>query len=150
MRVLVVEDGFEYIETLQRFLPEGFDWERAGSGPEALERLTDGGWEVVFLDMRFDRVTDEQLLGDLAATADRFNGDPVQARHFLEDHQGNYILAAIREAGHTVTVLLSYDFEDEPRRWSRLVEAFAPVDYLPDNASPGEIARRLKRLLASD
>lgn len=146
MRILVVEDGFEYTETLQRFLPEGFTWERAGSGPAALERLATSSFEALFLDMRFDRVPEDQLLGDLAATADRFNGDPVQARQFLEDHQGNYVLAALREAGHMIPVLLSYDFEGEPRRWERLSAAYAPVDYLPDNASPPEISRRLHGL----
>lgn len=145
MKVLVVEDGFEYSETLQRFLSEGFTWERAGSGPRALELLP-GDWDAVFLDMRFDRVPENELLGDVAEVADRFNGDPVQARRFLEDHQGNYVLAAIRDAGHATPVLLSYDFDGEPRRWERLVQRYGPVDYLPDNASPSEIAARLRRL----
>jgi CheY-like chemotaxis protein len=146
MRILVIEDGYEYIEALERFLPEGFHWTRAGSGPAALQALSEGAFEVVFLDMRFDRASDDELLGDLASTADRFNGDPVQARLFLQDHQGNYILAALREAGVGLPVLLSYDFEGEPRRWARLAEQFGPVDYLPDNARPTEIAERLRRL----
>lgn len=146
MRVLVVEDGSEYIETLQRFLADGFTWERAGSGPEALDRLAAGGWDAVFLDMRFDRVAAAALLGDHEATADRFNGDPVQARRFLEDHQGLYVLAAIRDAGHAVPVLLSYDFDAEPRRWEKLAPRHAPVDYLPDNASPSDISTRLRAL----
>ena len=145
MKVLVVEDGYEYSETLQRFLAEGFEWERAGSGPRALELLP-GDWAAIFLDMRFDRVAENELLGDVAEVADRFNGDPVQARRFLEDHQGNYVLAAIRDAGHATPVLLSYDFDGEPRRWERLAERYGPVDYLPDNASPADIASRLTRL----
>ena len=143
MRVLVVEDGFEYIETLKRFLPEGFDWERVGSGPQAMARLANEDWDAVFLDMRFDRAPEDELLGDVVEVADRFNGDPVQARRFLEDHQGNFILAALRDAGQRVPVLLSYDFDAEPRRWERLCERYGPVDYLPDNASPADIAARL-------
>lgn len=143
MKVLVIEDGFEYIETLGRFLPE-IAWERAGSGPEGLARLQQGGIDAVFLDMRFDRVPLDQLLGDLEATADRFNGDPVQARAYLEDHQGLFVLAALREAGVTLPVLLSYDFDGEPRRWEKLAARHAPVDYLPDNASPADIAGRLR------
>lgn len=146
MRVLVVEDGFEYIQTLQQFLGEGFVWVRAGSGREALSALAEGGWDAVFLDMRFDRVPDEDLLGDLEATADRFNGDPAQARLFLQDHQGNFVLAALREQGFTVPVLISYDFEGEPRRWQHLTARFSPVDYLPDSGSPTEIAERLHAL----
>lgn len=146
MNVLVVEDGFEYSETLQRFLPSAFHWERAGSGQAALDRLTRGSVDVVFLDMRFDRIPESELLGDVVATADRFNGDAMQARQFLEDHQGNFILAAIRDAGSRVPVLMSYDFEGEPRRWERLRSRYSPLDYLPDNASPDDIAQRLRRL----
>lgn len=147
MRIMVVEDGYEYTETLERFLADGFAWVRAGSGPTALEALGEGGFEAIFLDMRFDRVPRDELLGDVTATADRFNGDPVQARHFLEDHQGNYILAALREGGIGLPVLISYDFDGEPRRWSRIAERFGPVDYLPDSASPQDIARRLRKLV---
>lgn len=144
MRVLVIEDGSEYTETLSRFLADGFTWVRAGSGPEGLEQLDAGGWDAVFLDMRFDRVAPGQLLGDFDATADRFNGDPVQAQQFLEDHQGLFVLAAIREAGHDVPVLLSYDFDAEQARWERIASRQGPVDYLPDNASPGDIAEKLR------
>src|SRR5690606_2902699 len=115
MRVQVIEDGLEYSELLQRFLPDGLAWERAGSEPAALKRLKEERFDAIFLDMRFDRAPEGELLGDLEEVSDRFNGDPVQARRFLEDHQGNYILAALREAGHGLPVLLSYDFDGEPR-----------------------------------
>lgn len=145
MKVLVIEDGSEYTETLSRFLPE-HAWERAGSGPEGITRLQSETFDAVFLDMRFDRVPLDRLIGDLEATADRFNGDPVQARQFLEDHQGLFVLDALREAGLRSPVLLSYDFDAEPRRWEKLAARHPPVDYLPDNASPSDIAARLSRL----
>ena len=148
MRVLIVEDGYEYSETFGRFLGEGFTWERAGSGPAALASLAEGAYDVVFLDMRFDRVPEDALLGDRDAAADRFNGDPVAGRRFLEDHQGTFVLHALREAGHGIPVLLSYDFDGEPRRWARLAERFGPVDYLPDTATPAEVRRRLEALAA--
>lgn len=147
--VLVVEDGSEYTEALARFLGQAFAFERAGSGPRALERLATGGVDAVFLDMRFDRAPDGELLGDVDEVADRFNGDAVQARRFLEDHQGNYVLAAIRDAGHRVPVLFSYDFGSEPRRWERIVERYAPVAFLPDVASPTEVAASLRGLVSS-
>lgn len=146
MKVIVIEDGSEYTETLSRFLSEGFSWVRAGSGPEGLEMLGGGGFDAVFLDMRFDRVEPGQLLGDFDATADRFNGDPVQAQQFLEDHQGLFVLAAIREAGLSIPVLISYDFDAEPSRWERIAARQGPVDYLPDNASPADIASKLRAL----
>lgn len=146
MSILIIEDGFEYQQTLERFLGSEFVFERAGSGPAGIERLQQGGVDAVFLDMRFDRVPDDELLGDVAAVADQFNGDPVQARLHLQDHQGTFVLAALRAAGLKVPVLLSYDFSAEPRRWSRMQAAHKPVEFLPDSAGPVEIATALRRL----
>jgi len=146
VNVLIVEDGFEYVETLTRFLPD-VQWTRAGSGGEALALLGEGSFDAVFLDMRFDRVGEEDLLGDLAATADQFNGDPVQARAFLQDHQGIYVLDALRSAGCTLPVVISYDFGQEPRRWQRLAERHAPVGYLPDVAGPDAVREALQELI---
>jgi hypothetical protein len=47
-----------------------------------------------------------------------------------------------------VGVLLSYDFDGEPRRFGRLLAQHGPLDFLPDNASPSEIAARLRALAA--
>jgi CheY-like chemotaxis protein len=148
VRVLVVEDGLEYTDTLSRFLGEGFVVERAGSGHAALARLATGGIDAVFLDMRFDRTPAEELLGDVDTAADRFNGDLLHARRFLEDHQGTYVLAALRAAGFTLPVLFSHDFAAEPRRWERLRARHGPVDHLPDTASPSEVRQRLRALVS--
>lgn len=144
LKVLVVEDGEEYSRTLGRFAGEGFAFRRAGDGATALAALSEADFDLLFLDMRFDRVGPAQLLGDLAATAERFNGDPVRARQFLEEHQGTYILAALRAAGHAHPAVFSHDFDGEPRRWANLVRLYAPVHYLRDNASAAEILRVLR------
>jgi CheY-like chemotaxis protein len=143
VRVLVVEDGEEYIRNLGRFLSDAFLLSRAGSGGEALEALAAGCFDVIFLDMRFDRTPSEALLGDLEAVADRFNGDLERAMRFLEDNQGAYVLAALREADCALPVVFSHDFTDEPRRWANLEARYAPLDYLPDNAGPDEVSTRL-------
>jgi len=142
--VLVVEDGEEYIRNLRRFLPEHFELERAGSGAEALAALSRRSFGVIFLDMRFDRVPPEALLGDLEQVADRFNGDLDRALRFLEDNQGAYVLAALRDAGCTLPVVFSHDFTDNPRRWTNLERRYTPLDYLPDNAGPQEVSERLE------
>jgi CheY-like chemotaxis protein len=150
LKILVIEDGYEYCETLGRFLSEGFEWVRSGSGPQALQRLASGeAFDAIFLDMRFDRAPEGELFGDAEAMADRHNGDPVAARRFLEDHQGLFVLQALRAAGHTLPVLVSYDFDAEPTRWERLSRRHGRVDYLPDNAAPADIARRLECLAGS-
>lgn len=145
VKVLVVEDGEEYTLNLRRFLTEPFVFSRAGDGASALGLLAAEAFDIVFLDMRFDRVLPGQLLGDLAETAERFNGDPVRARQFLEEHQGAYILQAVRAAGHALPAVFSHDFDGEPRRWANLVRLYAPVSYLPDNAAPSDIRATLLR-----
>lgn len=143
VRVLVVEDGEEYSRNLARFGTQTdqmiLSFVRAGDGAAALELLSQQPFDLLFLDMRFDRISPAQLLGDMAETADRFNGDPVRARRFLEEHQGTYILAAVRAAGHAQPAIFSHDFDGEPRRWAHLKRAYAPVHYLPDNASAAQI-----------
>jgi hypothetical protein len=146
VRVLIVEDGFEYVECLARFLPH-LTFERAGSGPAALAALGGSWFDAVFLDMRFDRAPEAELLGDVQQAAERFNGDVVQARRFLEDQQGTYVLTAIREAGHRHGVLLSYDFGGELRRFERLAERHGPLAWVGDTASPAEIGARLASLV---
>lgn len=146
INVLVVEDGQEYIQTFLRFGGEELHFERAGCGAEALARLAQAHWHVVFLDMRFDRVAPNQLLGDLPATAERFNGDPNRARQFLEEHQGTYILAAIRGAGFSLPAIFSHDFDPEPRRWANLERQYSPVHYLPDNASASSLRELIRRV----
>jgi len=142
MNVLIVEDGHEYTETLTRFAGDAITWIRAGTGEEALACLQQGGVDAVFLDMRFDRVPDEVLLGGLAQMVERF-GDRSRAVHFLQENQGAVILKAIRDAGHTLPVLFSYNFDEEPRRWERVKAAYSPVAYAMDSESPMRVAERL-------
>lgn len=146
MKVLIIEDGFEYLDTLQRFLPD-IAWSREGSGPRALERLANEPFDAIFCDMKFDRTPEAEILGDAAAAAEAFNGDPAQGRAWLAQHQGTYVVAALRAAGHALPVLWSYDFHDEPQRWARLRARYAPIDDLPDHAAPAEVARRLRALV---
>lgn len=144
-RILVIEDGSEYVENLTRFLGEEFDFSRAGDGLEALERLARDGVDAIFLDMKFDRA--RRLLGDLGALVDRFVGDEERARRFLEDNQGAYVLAALREAGHVQPVLFSYDFDGEPRRYRNLEGRYGPLAYLADTADPAQIREAIRGLL---
>lgn len=144
-RVLVVEDGFEYVENLTRFLGDTFSFTRAGDGHEALAMLAETPWDALFLDMRFDRAS--RLLGDREALTARFAGDEDRARRFLEENQGAYVLAALRDAGHSQPALFSYDFDGEPRRYRNLEGRYGPLAYLHDTAGPAEIREALLALL---
>ena len=141
-RVLVVEDGFEYIHNLTRFLGGDFEFVRAGDGFEALEQLSVGGFSALFLDMKFDRA--DRLLGDVGALERRFAGDATRAKRFLENNQGAYVLAAIRDASHRIPVVFSYDFDSEPRRFRNLVRRYAPLTYLTDTATPANMRQTFR------
>jgi hypothetical protein len=141
--VLIIEDGFEYIDRAHHWLAEHFEFTRAGNGAEALALLKESAFGLIYLDMNFNRISPEALLGPWQEVADRFGGDRDQAKAFLETHQGVYILAAIREAGSGLPVLISYDFAAEPKRWKHLASRYAPLLYLSDNAGPDQIRSAL-------
>ena len=144
MRVLVVEDGLEYTKSFEQFIGAPFEFVRAGSGREALQALATGSFDLLFLDMRFDRAS--ELIGDLDALVERHNGDAARARRFLEDNQGAYVLAAIRDAGHRQPALMSYDFDGEPRRFENIKARYGPLAYLTDTAGPQETRAALLAL----
>lgn len=142
---LVVEDGFEWSDFLGRFASAG-TWARAGNGAEALALVKARPFAGAFLDLRFDRIPDDALLGDWAAVVDRYAGDPDQARKHLADQQGLYVLAALRAAGFGAPVMLARDFAEEPRRWGHLLSRYAPLDGLPDDDGPGAVRRWVARI----
>ena len=141
--VLIVEDGHEYIDRAEQFLSEDFEFTRAGNGEAALQLLQETPYEMVYLDMNFNRVGTQHLLGPWDELTARFGGDKEQARSFLEAHQGVYVLSAIREAGHNLPVLVSYDFSSEPKRWIHLKNRYGPIAYLSDNEGPDEVRKAL-------
>jgi nuclear transport factor 2 (NTF2) superfamily protein len=98
--------------------------------------------------MNFHRSPVEELLGDLDVVRVRFGGDQQRSLDFLSVHQGAYILAAIRDAGFTVPVLFSYDFEVESRRWEQLVAKYGNLNWVGDNAGPDQVRAALIGLIA--
>jgi len=61
---------------------------------------------------------------------------------------GSIVLAALREAGHSLPAVMSYDFDSEPRRFTNLERLYAPLAYLADNAGPAEVRAALLASLA--
>lgn len=140
MNILVVEDGFEYMELLNRFLGERFQFTRVGNGQEALDAMSRAAWSVVLLDLCFDRIDVAELLGDWSSLAERFNGSVEQSQEYIARNQGLYILAALRKSDVSTPVLLSHDFSRDGPRWARLEAQYKPVRFVSDNAGPEDIA----------
>jgi hypothetical protein len=147
VKVLVVEDGFEYTTALVRFLPM-IDWHRAGTGLEAIAMVGRGGWDAVVLDMRFDRVADGDLLGDLDSLTLRF-GDRGRARSHLQQHQGILVLGALRDAGCRLPALIVHDFGEDARRWQRICDTMGPVDQVDDLSQRATFEAKLSALVRS-
>jgi hypothetical protein len=125
-RLLVIEDGDEYVQFARIFLPD-FAVAAAQSAAAALDDLRTPGADALLVDLRFDRAPAAALVGDLLATATRlFAGDTARALRYLQDQQGTLILAAIRAAGFAQPALFVHDFG--PRRLDNLRRLYGAVD----------------------
>ena len=145
--VLIVEDGDEYLENLSRFVP-GPRYLQAHGGATALELLATERVDLIYLDMRFDRIPHSELMGDHAVATREHNGDPVRAWKHLELNQGLYVLAAVREAGYgAIPVILAYDFSREKARFEHLARANPNLRWVPDAVTPTEIRALMDQLL---
>jgi DNA-binding response OmpR family regulator len=145
--VLIVEDGDEYLDNLSHFAP-GPRYLQAHGGAQALAVLAAERVDLIYLDMRFDRIPEADLLGDRAAVARREGQDAGKVTRYLARNQGLYILEALRAAGHVqLPVILAYDFTSEPRRIAHLVRVHPSLTWVPDAITPDEIRARLARLL---
>lgn len=148
IRVLVVEDGDEYLTNLTTFVSEGFAYRQAKSGGWACQLIAEDQPDLVYLDMRFDRTPVEELLGDMVQLTGRFNGDIGRARRFQQDNQGLFILRALRDAGFRRPVILSYDFASEEKRFQALSAKDPALFYCPDYADAHAIRQAIRDALA--
>lgn len=144
--VLVVEDGDEYLDNLSRFV-RGPRYLQAHCGKEAVEILTNEQVDIVYLDMRFDRIPRSSLLGDHEAATREHNGDPERAWKYLMNNQGLYILAALKKAGfaHLPTVA-AYDFSKEPRRFENLKKFYPNLVWVSDAVSFKEVESLINKI----
>ena len=145
--VLIIEDGDEYLDNLSRFAP-GPRYLQAHTGAQAIALLANERVDLIYLDMRFDRIPDADLLGDRVAVARTQGNDDTRVTRYLARNQGFYILEALRGAGHgALPVILAYDFTSEARRFAHLSKVHPSLTWVPDAITPDEIRARLQRLL---
>jgi broad specificity phosphatase PhoE len=145
--VVIIEDGNEYLDNLSRFVP-GPRYLQAHGAVAALALLRKYAVDLVYLDMRFDRLPVDALVGDVARLA-RELGSLEKAQRHLANHQGLYVLEALREQGYAeLPVILAYDFSREPQRFEHLSQKHPSLTWVPDAISPEEIRARIERLTA--
>ena len=145
--ILIVEDGDEYLESLSRFVA-GPRYLQARSGSAALAMLVESAVDLIYLDMRFDRIPREALLGDHAAATREHNGDPQRGWRYLENNQGLFILDALSRNGYgQVPVILSYDFSRESGRLKHLMRRYPAMRWVPDAVTPDEIRALMGKII---
>lgn len=146
--ILIVEDGDEYLQNLSRFVA-GPRYLQVHCGADATAMLEREAIDVIYLDMRFDRIDRTFLLGDIVRTTAQHGGSKERAYRHLANHQGLFILDAVRQAGFGDTpVVLAYDFSREQKRFAHLSRMHRSLTWVPDAVTPTEIRDRIERLLA--
>jgi hypothetical protein len=148
VRILVVEDGHEYIDSFRGLVVSGPDHSvelQRVQDLDSARRLLDSGWPTaLFVDVVFDRIPDETLTGDLSALITRFGGDRARAVRHLAENQGFYILDALAPClPAQMPVVLAFDFTAEPARLEALRRRIPELTGLPDGASLSEALRLL-------
>lgn len=130
--LLVIEDGHEYEEFARAFLSGTFAEIRAAhSAAQALELLGSHPCDAMLVDLRFERSSVEELVGDIAETARRrFAGDTHRAVRHLKEQQGTLVLGVLREAGHHAPAVFVHDFP--ARRLQNLRQLYGRVAAVPN------------------
>jgi CheY-like chemotaxis protein len=130
-RLLVIEDGTEYVEFARLFLADHFSVHAAQDAAEALALLAREPIDALLVDLRFERSAEPRLVGDLEATAERlFGGDRAQALGYLREHQGALVLRELRVQGHRQPAVFVHEF---PRaQLANLVALYGPVRAVPN------------------
>jgi len=147
--ILVVEDGTEYSDSLRRYLP-GPRYLYAQTGDAALARAQTEALDLIYLDMRFDRIPRQDLLGDHAVAQAQHAGDSERAWRYLQNNQGLFILDALTRAGLAqIPVVLAYDFTAEVARLERLQRRYPQLSWVPDAITHREIERLLSGLIST-
>ncbi len=142
--LLVIEDGDEYEEFARLFLADRYDVVAAHTAGEALRAASEHAVDAMLIDLRFERAKDEDLIGDVGATAARlFAGDRARAGRWLKEQQGTLILGELRQAGHAQPAVFVHDFP--PRRLANLRKLYGRVA-AASNEGTAAIVREIARL----
>ena len=145
--ILIIEDGDEYLRGLSSVLA-GCELHQARNASEAADLLRLHPVDLIYLDMRFDRIPVDELEGDLASLVQRFNGSYDKGLRYLQNNQGLYVLHRLEELDllHP-PVLVAYDFTLEPGRLRSLQQRYGRLDYVDDCATAAQIRAGVEQML---
>ena len=141
-RLLVVEDGHEYVERFRRFLTHEFDIVRAGCLAEARDQLVSGCCGLL-LDLDFRRTSPAELVDEQGQTRADL---PADEHKRLAESQGIFLLRALRAGGRVEPALLFADIDDA-EQVSFLERSLAPLEILGGDVSLPDIVRRIRAMV---
>ncbi len=143
--LMIIEDGDEYLRFFSRYL-DSFVYHQARSLDDALGLLAEGVVpDVLILDLRFDRVPREVLVGDVEEVADgMFGGDLEAAVRYTIDNQGYLILQQLRQRGYAQPALLVADLPE--RRQENLRRLYGRIGVVA-SFDKSKISEALRGLL---
>lgn len=133
-RVIVCEDGTEYVDRFRRFLGDAFDFVPAGDFASALAACAqvDG----LLLDLDFRRTPPERLVDEAGATSPALDAG---TRLRLAQSQGILVLRALRARGVALPAILFADLDDDQQ--ARFLErSLAPLTVATSSTGLREIA----------
>lgn len=130
--LLIVEDGDEYLEFFERHLV-GYRLLQAHDAAAAVELLESWAVDVIVMDLRFDRLERERLVGDvLEISRTRFgqDNDLTQAWRYMADNQGYLILRKLRAEGFDEATLIIEELPE--RQVQNLRRLYGPLSVVPE------------------
>jgi hypothetical protein len=139
-RLVVCEDGAEYVDRFRRFLGDAFEFVSAGDYSAA--RAACAGAQGLLLDLDFRRTAADRLVDEHGRAA-----VPVDegTRRRLAESQGIFILRALRAQGVALAAILFADLEDvEQARF--LERTLAPLTIARSSAGLRELAALMSGL----
>jgi hypothetical protein len=142
-RIVVCEDGDEYVTRFARLLGQELQFQSATSFAQA-KRLLDEGAAGMLLDLDFRRTDPGELVDESGACHPGLNANE---RRRLAQSQGILILRALRGLGLHAPAILFADFDD-PMQTEYLTRTLAPLVVVPSSESLPSIAEHIRRLTA--
>jgi hypothetical protein len=143
-RVVVCEDGDEYITRFRRLLGTDVALNPAAGFAQA-KRLLDDGATALLLDLDFRRTNATDLVDEHGQPCDlRSDGE----RRRLAENQGILILRALRRAGVKTPTILFADLDDDAQA-DYLRQTLGPLVILSSREGVPAITEQIRRLLPS-
>jgi len=133
-RLVVCEDGTEYVERFRRFLGDAFEFVPAPDFAGALDACA--GADGLLLDLDFRRTPPERLVDEAGASSPTRDAG---ARRRLAESQGILVLRALRGQGVTLPAILFADLGD-PEQARFLERSLAPLAIAPSSLGLREVA----------